>query len=211
MCTGFVGFRLTSRSSCRTVAATINLKGRTCLPPKHTAPDFAMKAPDCRPLLIVLPFVLLALGGSVANAQMINNYGDAPAAEAAGAADAANRAANGAAMKAGADDMQLMGGPAAYGEVYQTQTNPGGPQQRLPAAGGNGQAATSFEHMLNNPGAPQAGNANLKPGAPANAANGMRNNAAGAQATGAANAALQLYGDGTATAAPRHEIYKSPW
>ncbi|MGA7782859.1 MAG: hypothetical protein WCA85_34840 [Paraburkholderia sp.] len=154
-----------------------------------------MNALDSRVLLIVL----LALGGSVAHAQMIDTYGDAPAAEAAGAADAANRAANGAGMKAGADDMQLMGGPAAYGDVYQAQTNPGGPQQRLPAAG-NGQGATSFEHMLNNPGAPQqAGNANLKAAAPANAANG------------AGNAALQLYGDGTANGAPRHEIYKSPW
>lgn len=167
-----------------------------------------MNAPDCRTLLIVL----LALGGGVAHAQMTNNYGDAPAAEAAGAADAANRTANGAAMKAGADDMQLLGGPAAYGDVYQAQTTPYDRQQRLPAAGGNGQGATSLEHMLNNPGAPQqAGNANLKATAPANAANGMRNNGAGAQTPDATNAALQIYGNGTASGATRHEIYKSPW
>jgi hypothetical protein len=168
----------------------------------------------------ILLIVLLALGGRVTFAQTLATYGDAPGAEAAGAADAANRAANGGPVKAD-DDAQLLGGPAAYGDVYQARTTPGGPQLKLPAAGANGQGqgATSFEHMLNDPDVPQqAGNLKkAKAGAPGNAANvanapnAKRDYAPGAQQPGAGNAALQLYGDGTASGATRHEIYKSPW
>ena len=166
----------------------------------------------------ILFIVLLVLGGRVTHAQTLTNYGDAPAAEAAGAADAANRAANGGAFRAGTDDAQLLGAPAGYGDVYQAQTSLGGGQRGFPAAGGNGKdqglGATSFEHTLNDPGAPErAGNANPPgAGAAANATNAAgRNNAPGAQPTGPANAALQLYGDGTASGATRHEVYKSPW
>lgn len=164
-----------------------------------------------RGILLIIPFVL---GIRVTHAQTLTNYGDAPAAEAAGGADAANRAANGGAFRAGSDDAQLLGAPAGYGDVYQAQTTLGGGQQRIPAAGGNGQGqgrgTTSFEHMLNNPGAPQqAGNAN--PPDTGAAANAGRNDAPGAQPLAPANAALQLYGDGTASGATRHEIYKSPW
>ena len=165
----------------------------------------------------ILLIVLLVLDGRVTHAQTLNDYGDAPAAEAAGAADAANRAADGGAFRAGTDDAELLGAPAGYGEVYQTQTALGGVQQSVPAAGGNGQGqgrgATSFEHMLNDPGTPQqAGNDDLpKAGAADNAANAGRNDAPSAQPLAPANAALQLYGDGTASGTTRHEIYKSPW
>ncbi|RFU48112.1 hypothetical protein [Paraburkholderia sp. DHOC27] len=157
-------------------------------------------------LRFAVPFAcLLTLATGTAHAQTVANYGDAPAAEAQGAAAAANRAANGNAFNATGDDAQLLGGPAAYGDAY---------QPRQPAAGANGQGTTAFEHMLNDPGTPQARNAPLpkaKAGAAAGLANGKGTLAAGAQAPAAGNAALQLYGDGTATGAARHEIYKSPW
>jgi hypothetical protein len=165
----------------------------------------------------ILLIVLLALGGRVTRAQTLTHYSDAPAAEAAGAADAANRGANGGAFRAGTDDAELLGAPDAYGDVYPSQPTLGGGQQKF-SAGANGQGqgrgATSFEHMLNDPGAPQqVRNANMpNAGAAANAVNAAgRNNAPGAQPQGPANAALQLYGDGTASGATRHEIYKSPW
>jgi hypothetical protein len=136
-----------------------------------------------------LLIALFALGGHITFAQTLVPNGNAPAAEAAGAADAANRAANGGALKAGNDDAKLLGGPAAYGDTDE----PG-----LPGAGANGQAqgAVPLEQMLENPaGAQQGANPKLVKAA----------------AQPAGNAALQLYGDGTARGATRHDIYKSPW
>lgn len=143
---------------------------------------------------------LVVLSGHAAYAQTLITDGNAPAAEAAGAADAANRKANGGNLRAGGDDAQLLGGPDAYGDVYQNRTDPAGIDPRQPAAGANGQGqgAAPVGRMVNAPNAPQQnGNPKLAK--------------AGAQAAGGGNAALQLYGDGTATGATRHEVYKSPW
>jgi hypothetical protein len=158
--------------------------------------------------------LFIALGCSAAQAQALATYGDAPAAEAAGAAAAANRTGNGGPFTARNDDAQLLGGPAGYGEVYQAQTVLDRQQQKVPAAAANTQAqgATPVEHMLANPGTPQQGGAALAgAGNGGNAGNAKRNYATGAQARTPANAALQLYGDGTASGAVRHDIYKSPW
>jgi hypothetical protein len=143
-----------------------------------------------RGTLFIALVAQFALGSSLTYAQTLLPNGDAPGAEAAGAADAANRAANGGAFKAGADDAKLLGGPAAYGDTD---------EPRLPAAGANGQAqgATPLEHMLDNPDAPQQG------------ANPKLVKAAAQPPAG--NAALQLYGNGAARGATPQTIYKSPW
>jgi hypothetical protein len=161
----------------------------------------------------------IALACSAAHAQALATYGDAPAAEAEGAAAAANRAGNGGGgpLTAGANDAQLLGGPATYGDAYQARTVLDQQQQNVPAAAANaaaqGGGATPVEHMLTNPGTPQQGGpvmtGTAKKGG--NAGNARSNYAAGAQPQTPANAALRLNGNGAAAGAPRQQIYKSPW
>lgn len=193
MCTGFVGFGLARHASFATLAITIQLKLRNCVQRACRFPGKPVMNVLTRTILFTS---LVVLSGHAAYAQTLITDGNAPAAEAAGAADAANRKANGGNLKAGRDDTQLLGGPDAYGDVYQNQTDPAGIDPRQPAGGANGQGqgAAPVGRTINAP--QQNGNAKLTK--------------AGAQA-GGGNAALQLYGDGTATGATRHEVYKSPW
>ncbi|MEW6344640.1 MAG: hypothetical protein AB1704_28665 [Pseudomonadota bacterium] len=173
-----------------------------------------MNAPALR---IALSFSLLFACGAT-HAQALATYGDAPAAEAQGAAAAANRIGKGGALTPGTDDSPLLGGPAAYGEVYRAQSADSRFDQNDPATGANpqGRGATPVEHMLTNPGTPQPGGPAI--GAAANAARpgaAARGNTAGTAALTQTqtpdNAALQLYGNGTASGAGRHDIYKMPW
>ena len=186
------------------------------------------------PLRISLCFSLLLACGATCVAsygQSLATYGNAPAAEAEGAAAAANRAGDGATFTPGTNDASLLGGPTAYGEVYRTQTLDDDQQQNVPATAANpqGGGVTPVEHMLTNPGTPQpagpalrtanAGNPGLKAGG--NAAKAGRGVATGALSEDPAvaaqqlysngNAAQQLYGNGGATGVGQREIYKSPW
>jgi hypothetical protein len=185
-------------------------------------------------LRITLSFSLALACGATCVAsygQSLATYGDAPAAEAEGAAAAANRAGNGAAFTPGTNDASLLGGPTAYGEVYRAQTLGDDPQQNVPATAANpqGRGVTPVEHMLTNPGTPQpagaairtanAGNPGLKAGG--NAATAGRGvatgvlsedpNMAAQQLYGRGNAAQQLYGNSGAAVPGQREIYKSPW
>jgi hypothetical protein len=166
-------------------------------------------------LRIALSFSLLFACGA-AQAQALATYGDAPAAEAQGAAAAANRIGKGGAFTPGTDDSSLLGGPAAYGEVYRAQSADSRFDQNAPAAANpQGRGVTPVEHMLTNPGTPQPGGPAI--GAAANAARpgvAARGNDTGTALTQTQtpdNAALQLYGNGTASGATRHDIYKMPW
>lgn len=171
-------------------------------------------------LRIALSFSLI-LAGSAAHAQALATYGDAPAAEAEGAAAAANRAGNGGAVTAGTGDASLLGGPAAYGDVYRNQTADIRLDQNVPAAAANpqGRGATPVEHMLTNPGTPQPGGQAI--GVTANAANAVKPGVAALdtgtgigtakQQQAPLDAAQRLYGNGTANGAVRHDIYKMPW
>lgn len=172
-------------------------------------------------LRIALSFSLI-LASSAAQAQALATYGDAPAAEAEGAAAAANRAGNGdGAFTAGTGDASLLGGPAAYGDVYRNQTADIRLDENVPSAAANtqGRGATPVEHMLTNPGTPQPGGRAL--GVTANAANAVKPGmaaldtgtgiGAAKQAQTPVDAAQQLYGNGTASGAARHDIYKMPW
>lgn len=162
--------------------------------------------------------------------QSLATYGNAPAAEAEGAAAAANRAGDGATFTPGTNDASLLGGPTTYGEVYRTQTLDDDPPQNVPATAANRQGGgTPVEHMLTNPGTPlpagpavrtaNAGNPGLKVGG--NAASAGRGVATGVlseepgiaaqQLYSHGNATQQLYGNGGATGAGQREIYKSPW
>jgi hypothetical protein len=188
-------------------------------------------------LRITLPFSLALACSATCIAsygQSLATYGDAPAAEAEGAAAAANRAGNGTAFTPGNNDASLLGGPTPYGEVYRAQTLGEDQQQNGPATAANppGRGVTPVEHMLNNPGTPQpagpaiptANAANLgKPGTQAggNAATAGRGVATGAlsedpnlaaqQLYGKGYATQQLYGNGAAAGVGQREIYKSPW
>lgn len=159
-------------------------------------------------IALTLSAVSISLAPQFSHAQALATYGDAPAAEAAGAAASANRAANGGAAKAGAGDAALLGAPDAYGDVYQAQTSL---DRRVPAEGTNAQAqgATPVQHMLDNPGTPQTGGRPIA-GA-AKPANGLGNAATTTLAGAPATAALQLYGDGTAKGSVHKDVYKLPW
>jgi len=163
--------------------------------------------------------------------QSLATYGNAPAAEAEGAAAAANRAGDRATFAPGTNDASLLGGPTAYGDVYRAQTLDDNQQQNVPATAANpqGGGVTPVEHMLTNPGTPQpggaalrtanAGNTGLKAGG--NAATAGRGvatgvlsedpNIAAQQLYGNSKATQQLYGSGAATGVGQREIYKSPW
>jgi hypothetical protein len=125
--------------------------------------------------------LVLALGGRAVHAQMPATYGDAPAAKATGAADAAGRALDRGTAKADTNDAQLLGGPAGYEDRSGTLT------------GQDGGAAPERKTKAPKPG---------------DAANPKQ---AGLPPQGAANAALQLYGDGTPSGAAHRSIYRSPW
>ncbi|SDH14611.1 hypothetical protein [Paraburkholderia phenazinium] len=165
-------------------------------------------------LRIALSFSLTLACGAT-HAQALATYGDAPAAEAEGAAAAANRAGNGGGpLNAGTGDSLLLGGPAAYGDVYSAQTADNRQDQNVPAAAANpqGRGVTPVEHMLTNPGTPQPGGPAI--GAAANAGKpgvGARGTGTAALTQTPVNAAQQLYGNGTASGAARHDIYKMPW
>jgi hypothetical protein len=170
-----------------------------------------------RALRITLSFSLALASTATCVAsygQSLATYGNAPAAEAAGAAAAANRAGDRAAFAPGTNDASLLGGPTAYGEVYRAQTLDDDQQQNVPATAANpqGRGVTPVEHMLTNPGTPQPGGPAI--GAAANAGKpgvGARGTGTAALTQTPVNAAQQLYGNGTASGAARHDIYKMPW
>jgi hypothetical protein len=156
---------------------------------------------------------------SVTYAQALATYGDAPAAEAEGAAAASNRAGSGGGLTSRSGDASLLGAPATYGAVYRSQTMGDDLQQDVPAAAADpqGRGVTPVEHMLSQPGTPQSAGAAVR----TTSAGTARRATAAATATGigrstlsddpATAAARQLYGDGTASRAVHHDIYKSPW
>ena len=187
-----------------------------------------------RALRITLSFSLALASTATCVAsygQSLATYGNAPAAEAAGAAAAANRASDRAAFAPGTNDASLLGGPTAYGEVYRAQTLDDDQQQNVPATAANpqGRGVTPVEHMLATPGTPQPGGVALRtanagtPGLKAggNAATAGRGvatgvlsedpNIAAQQLYGSSKATQQLYGGGAAAGAGQREIYKSPW
>ena len=175
-------------------------------------------------LRITLSFSLALACSAICSAtyaQALATYGDAPAAEAEGAAAASNRAGSGGGLTSRSGDASLLGAPATYGAVYQAQTMGDELQQDVPAAAADpqGRGVTPVEHMLTQPGTPQSAGATV-PTTRTSAGNSRRVNAA-ATATGigrstasedpATAAAQQLYGDGTASRVVHRDIYKSPW